>query len=173
MATVFPADAPVPADLVAVVEIALAAMLVVGAILVHSGRVRAHRYVQSAVILLNIPIVLSWMVPQYLAYVAPGTASPPRAARHLRADDHVGGGRGRGAAGGLHPSRSTGTAWIPERLRFRRYKLLDAHRARAVVVCGRRGARDVATFSLRTRGYIVTNPIPQGASLLPEMGTPS
>ncbi|MGA7923266.1 MAG: hypothetical protein WCA77_04745 [Thermoplasmata archaeon] len=122
MATVFPADAPVPADLVAVVEIALAAMLVVGAILVHSGRVRAHRYVQSAVILLNIPIVLSWMVPQYLAYVAPGLP-------HHLAQPDIFVPTIMLVAGvvaellGVYILLVAGTAWIPERFRFRRYKL--------------------------------------------------
>lgn len=65
-------SAPFTSDLVAFVEIGIAALLLVGALLVRAGHVRAHMYLQSTVILVNIPIVLTWMVPEYLLYVLPG-----------------------------------------------------------------------------------------------------
>lgn len=75
MTFVFPADAPALQDLLALVEIALAVMLVVGLVLVRRGHVRAHRLLQSAIILVNIPIVLYGMVPYYLENIAPSLAS--------------------------------------------------------------------------------------------------
>jgi uncharacterized membrane protein YozB (DUF420 family) len=118
----FPPDAPALSDLLVVVEVALAVMLVVGLILARSGRIRAHRILQTSVIFVNIPIVLSAMVPAYISDVAP----------------YLGGHFGEpdvfvptlmlvfGIAAeilGIYIVLVAGTNWVPERFRFRNYKL--------------------------------------------------
>lgn len=122
MASLFPAGAPALADAVAVVEIVLAVMLLAGAFVVRSGRVRVHRYLQSAIILINIPIVLYWMVPEYLTYVA------PRLIDHFARPEFfiptvmlVAGSIAELL--GIYIILVAGTTWLPERFRFRRYKL--------------------------------------------------
>src|SRR5271170_3529724 len=60
------------ATAVLVTELAIAAMLVVGMVVVRFGHVRAHRAIQSLMVLLNIPIVLALMAPYYWDNVAPG-----------------------------------------------------------------------------------------------------
>lgn len=122
MAGLFPSSAPFLADLVAVVEIAMAVMLLGGSFLAYRGHIRAHRLLQSSIVLVNIPIVLYWMVPAYLQLVwpsVPGQLGQPFIwvpTLMLLA----------GAAAlilGVYIILVAGTTWIPERFRFRRYKL--------------------------------------------------
>lgn len=110
------------ADAAAIAEVALAALLLVGWLLVRRGYIRAHRILQSSVILVNIPIVLYAMVPPYLQYIAPslpgqlGTADVLVPTIMLVA----------GAAAellGIYIILVAGTPWVPARFRFRRYKL--------------------------------------------------
>lgn len=122
MTGLFPPNAPAVADAAAVVEVVMAVILLVGWLLVRRGHVRLHRLLQSSVVLVNIPIVLYAMVPPYLDYVAPyvpsqlGQASVLVPSLMLVA----------GAAAellGIYIILVAGTSWIPERFRFRRYKL--------------------------------------------------
>jgi uncharacterized membrane protein YozB (DUF420 family) len=109
-------------DAVVVVELLIATLLIVGMLIVRRGHVRAHMYLQSSMVLVNIPIVLSWMVPQYLALVAPDTSEilePTYLVPTLML-----------AAGivaellGIYIILVAGTNLVPERFRFRRYKLV-------------------------------------------------
>jgi uncharacterized membrane protein YozB (DUF420 family) len=119
---IFPSSAPVFADVVAVAEVLMACMLVFGAVLAYRGRIRAHRYLQSAIVLVNIPIVLSWMVPAYLQYVLPSIPAKLGAAYVLVPTFMLfAGGVAEGL--GVYIILVAGTTWIPERFRFRRYKL--------------------------------------------------
>ncbi|MCI4351865.1 MAG: hypothetical protein L3K14_00520 [Thermoplasmata archaeon] len=122
MAGLFPSDAPLLADLVALVEIAMAAMLVVGAVLVRLGHVRAHRYLQSSIILVNIPIVLYWMVPAYLQLIVPYLPGELEQPVVLVPTLMLIAGAAAEALG-IYIILVAGTTWIPERFRFRRYKL--------------------------------------------------
>jgi uncharacterized membrane protein YozB (DUF420 family) len=123
MSGLFAAGAPSLSDLLVLVEVALAVMLVVGLVLVRLGHIRAHAYLQSTIILVNIPIVIYGMVPAYLQYVLP----------------YLGGQIGEpyvwvptvmlvaGVAAevlGIYIILVAGTSWIPARFRFRRYKLV-------------------------------------------------
>ena len=122
MAGFFPSAAPLLADLVALVEIALAVMLLVGMFLVRWGHVQAHAYLQTTIILVNIPIVLYWMVPAYLQLVLPyqtsELAEPVVFVPTLMLIAGVA-----AEALGIYILLVAGTTWIPERFRFRRYKL--------------------------------------------------
>jgi len=118
----FPPDAPVLSDLLALVEVALAVMLVAGMFLVRTGHVRAHMFLQSTIIFVNIPLVLYGMVPAYLNYVAPYLSSalsqPTVYAPTLMLVFGVA-----AEVLGVYIVLVAATNWIPERFRFRRYKL--------------------------------------------------
>ncbi len=104
------------------VEVVLAIMLVVGWFLIRAGRVRAHRNLQSSIVLVNIPIVLYGMVPYYLQNVAPFLATQwtlpfvwvPTLMLIAGATAEL---------LGVYIILVAGTDWIPARFRFRRYKL--------------------------------------------------
>jgi uncharacterized membrane protein YozB (DUF420 family) len=119
----FPSDAPGLQDALAIVEVALAVMLVVGWILVRRGHVRAHRNLQSSIILVNIPIVLYGMVPYYLQNIAPYLATQGTMAYVWVPTAML-------VAGvtaevlGIYIILVAATDWVPERFRFRRYKLV-------------------------------------------------
>ena len=115
--------APLGAETAAVAEIVLGALLVVGAVLVWRGHVRAHAALQSAIVLVNLPIVLYAMVPSYLEYVAPGVPGDLSQPFYLYPTLML----VAGAAAellGIYVLLVAGTNLLPERLRFRRYKLV-------------------------------------------------
>ena len=118
----FPARAPAIADVAAVVEVAMAVMLLVGAYLARTGHLRLHRYLQCTVVLANVPIVLYAMVPPYLKYVAPAMPSMWGEPNNLVPTIML-------VAGalaellGVYIILVAGTNWIPARFQFRRYKL--------------------------------------------------
>jgi uncharacterized membrane protein YozB (DUF420 family) len=118
----FPADAPALQDLLAVVEVALAVLLVVGFIVVRLGHVRAHRILQSSIVLVNIPIVLYGMVPYYLQNVAPFLTSQLSQPIVLVPTIMLVAGSTAELLG-VYILLVAGTDWLPERFRFRRYKL--------------------------------------------------
>ncbi|MCI4342532.1 MAG: hypothetical protein L3J92_00230 [Thermoplasmata archaeon] len=118
----FPPYAPNLSDLLVVVEIALAVMLVVGLVLVRTGHVRAHMILQSSIIFVNIPIVLYGMVPAYLTYVLPYLAADFGQPTVFVPTIMLVCGAAAEALG-IYIILVAGTNWIPERLRFRRYKL--------------------------------------------------
>ena len=122
MSGLFPPNAPAVADAAAVVEVAMAVILLFGWLLVRRGHVRLHRLLQSSVVLVNIPIVLYAMVPPYLRYVAPSVPGQLGQAPILVPSLML----VAGAAAellGIYIILVAGTSWIPERFRFRRYKL--------------------------------------------------
>jgi uncharacterized membrane protein YozB (DUF420 family) len=120
--SLFPSGAPALQDLLALVEVALAVMLVVGWILVRLGRVRAHRNLQCSIVLVNIPIVLYGMVPNYLENVAPFLASQWQMGYVWVPTVMLVAGAAAEVLG-VYIILVAATDWIPERFRFRRYKL--------------------------------------------------
>ena len=114
--------APSVSELVAVFEIGIALSLIVGMFVVRAGHIRLHKYIQSTMVLVNIPVVLAWMVPQYLRNVLPDLGSEiaqpyywvPTVALLV-------GGAAEGL--GIYILLVAGTNWVPTRWRFRRYKL--------------------------------------------------
>lgn len=122
MTALFGTGAPAFSDAVAVVEVAIAVLLLVGMFVVRRGHVRAHKYLQSSMVLVNIPIVLVWMVPQYLAGVLPGLPDEWLQPYYLLPTIALFVG-GAAEALGLYILLVAGTNLVPERWRFRRYKL--------------------------------------------------
>jgi uncharacterized membrane protein YozB (DUF420 family) len=105
-----------------VFEILLGVLLIAGWVVVRLGHVRAHRAIQSAIVLGNIPIILVTMVPPYLVYGLPKSASELSQSFYLYPALML-------VAGaiaevlGVYIVLVAGTNWIPSRWRFRRYKL--------------------------------------------------
>ena len=122
MGGLFGTSAPVFSDLAAVAEIGLAVVLVVGMLIVRRGYIRAHMICQSSVVLVNLPIVLAWMVPQYLRGVLPDLPGELLEPYYLIPTLMLVAGAAAEALG-LYILAVAGTSWIPERWRFRRYKL--------------------------------------------------
>jgi hypothetical protein len=114
--------APPLSDIVLLFELTIAALLIAGIFVVRRGHVRAHMYLQSSVVLVNIPVVLLWMLPQYLSLVLPDLLSEFSSPFYYVPTAML-------AAGLLAESLGVfillvaGTNLIPERFRFRRYKL--------------------------------------------------
>lgn len=99
----------------------MAVVLLAGMFVVRRGRIRAHMLMQSSVILVNLPIVLTWMVPQYLEYVLPGIPGElDQPYYFVPTIMLIIGGLAEGL--GVYILLVAGTNLLPERFRFRRYK---------------------------------------------------
>ncbi len=59
------------ADLALLIAVAALVMLTVGVLLARSGRYPAHRWVQTAAVVLNAVPVVAWMIRSYWLYVRP------------------------------------------------------------------------------------------------------
>lgn len=122
MSSLLGTDAPGVADAVVVFEVAAGAALLLGAFFAHTGRIRYHAYLQSAVVFVNLPVVLAWMVPMYLTYVLPDLASEYTQSFYYVPTIMLLLG-GAAEALGVYTVLVAGTNWLPERLRFRNYKV--------------------------------------------------
>ena len=115
-------QAPLYADWVLVLEIAMGGTLLLGAFLARSKRYRAHAYCQSFIVLLNLFVVVLVMVPSFRVRVAPkiparlGTTSYALATAHAALGSVA-------EILGLYIVLAAGTKLFPERLRLSRYKL--------------------------------------------------
>ncbi len=122
MSALLGTNAPFDSNLVALFEVALGIVLIAGMFLVRAGHVRAHAYIQTSVVLVNLPVVLLWMVPSYLTYVLPGlTTDFSKPFYWVPTLMLVVGAAAEGL--GVYVALVAGTNRIPERFRFRRYKL--------------------------------------------------
>ena len=110
------------ATIVLVIELAFASALLLGFFLVRRGHVRRHAWLQSFVVLGNVPIVALWMLPQYLEYVWPGLPDEVGQPFYLYPTLMLVAGAAVEALG-VYIILVAGTSWLPERLRFRRYKV--------------------------------------------------
>jgi uncharacterized membrane protein YozB (DUF420 family) len=114
-------DAPFYANLFLVVELVIGVLLLAGMFLVRRGHVRAHMYIQSSMVLVNIPIVLLWMLPSYTTFVLPDLGEIAQAFYWVPTLMLV-----VGAAAeilGVYIILVAATNIVPVRWRFRRYKL--------------------------------------------------
>jgi uncharacterized membrane protein YozB (DUF420 family) len=113
--------APLGANVVLVLEIAMGAGLLLGARLARKGRFRQHAWCQSAIVLLNLAVVTMMMIPSFRVHVLPKVPAKLGKAYYALATTH-------GAFGavtelaGLYIVLSAGTNVLPERLRISKYK---------------------------------------------------
>jgi uncharacterized membrane protein YozB (DUF420 family) len=104
------------------VEIAIALMLLAGMVLVRRGHVRAHMFIQSSMVLVNIPIVLIAMGGSFFEYVWPGLPGDIGQSFYFFPTMMLVAGIAAEALG-VYIILVAGTTVVPERFRFRRYKL--------------------------------------------------
>jgi uncharacterized membrane protein YozB (DUF420 family) len=112
--------APWRADAILVVEIAMGLALGGGAILARRGRIAAHKYCQSAVVLLNLALVTLAMARSFAESVSPDLPAGLRFPYHAVATAHA----GLGAFAlvlALYVALAAGTSLLPARLRLARY----------------------------------------------------
>ncbi|MGC2359643.1 MAG: hypothetical protein WA691_04985 [Thermoplasmata archaeon] len=108
--------------IVLAVEVTIAGLLFIGMFVVRLGHVRAHRAIQSSMVLLNIPIVLALMVPDYWNYVWPSLPGSLGQSFFLFPTLMLVAGAVAEVLG-IYIILVAGTNLVPERFRFRRYKL--------------------------------------------------
>src|SRR6267143_756434 len=117
----FETAAPLAADVVLVLEIAMGVGLLVGARLARKGRFRQHAWCQSVIVLLNLAVVAVMMIPSFRVHVLPRVPAKLGKAYYALATAH-------GAFGtvtelaGLYILLSAGTSVLTERLRIIKYK---------------------------------------------------
>jgi uncharacterized membrane protein YozB (DUF420 family) len=114
--------APRYADLVLLLEIGMALGLLGGALLARMRRFRAHAWCQSAIVLLNLAIIVLVMIPSFRSHVSPRIPLKLGKAYYAVATAHAGLGSVIECAG-LYILLAAGTKLLPEKLRITRYKL--------------------------------------------------
>jgi uncharacterized membrane protein YozB (DUF420 family) len=114
--------APLAADLVLLLEIAMGVGLLIGARLARIGRFRQHSWCQSIIVLLNVAVVAVMMIPSFHVHVLPRVPAKLGKAYYALATTH-------GAFGavtelaGVYILLSAGTSVLPEKLRITKYKV--------------------------------------------------
>jgi uncharacterized membrane protein YozB (DUF420 family) len=114
--------APLAANVVLVLEIAMGIGLLLGARLARKGRFRQHAWCQSTIVLLNLAVVAVMMIPSFRVHVLPRVPAKLGKAYYALATTH-------GALGtvtelaGLYILLSAGTSVVHEKLRITKYKV--------------------------------------------------
>jgi uncharacterized membrane protein YozB (DUF420 family) len=117
----FGTAAPLAADLVLAMEIAMGVALLAGAGLARKGRFRQHALCQSTVVLLNLAAVVVMMIPSFRVHVLPRIPAKLGRAYYGLATTHAAIGTVTELAG-LYILLSAGTSVLPEKFRITKYK---------------------------------------------------
>ncbi len=113
--------APLAADLVLLLEIAMGVGLFAGAWLARTSRFRQHAWCQSGIVLLNLAVISFEMLPSFRMQVLPriplklGKAYVALAAAHATLGTIT-------ELAALYILLAVGTRLLPQRLRIKRYK---------------------------------------------------
>jgi len=113
--------APWSVDVVLLVEAAMGMVLLAGAVLARRRHYRAHAWCQSAVVLLNLVVIGSAMVPSFYSQLAPKIPQAVRKSYYAVATGHAALGVIAELAG-LYIILAAGTNVLPKRLRLRNYR---------------------------------------------------
>jgi uncharacterized membrane protein YozB (DUF420 family) len=114
--------APRYADLVLLLEIAMGLALLIGAVLARKGKFRVHAWCQSAVVLLNLAIVVLLMIPSFHVHVSRNIPAKLGKAYYALPTAHAALGSITEIAG-LYILLAAGTNVVPQRFRMTNYKL--------------------------------------------------
>lgn len=115
-------QAPLAADVVLLLEIAMGAGLLAGAWLARAKRYRQHGWCQSIIVLLNLAVIGLTMAPSFRMHVLPRL--PARLSRPYFALATAHAALGSVAElTAVYILLAAGTRLLPERLRITRYKL--------------------------------------------------
>jgi uncharacterized membrane protein YozB (DUF420 family) len=115
-------DAPVTAEVVLLVEAVMGMALLAGAVLARRRHYRAHAWCQSAVVLLNLVVIGSAMVPSFYIQVAPKIPQAMRKSYYAIAAGHAALGIIAELAG-LYVILAAGTNILPKFLVLKNYRL--------------------------------------------------
>jgi uncharacterized membrane protein YozB (DUF420 family) len=110
------------ADLILLLEIGMGAGLLLGAMLARMGKFRLHAWCQSAIVLLNLLLIVFTMVPSFHQQVSPRIPEKLGKSYYAIATSHAVLGSIAEIAG-LYLMLAAGTNVLPKRLQLRRYKL--------------------------------------------------
>jgi len=113
--------APWTADVTLLLELALGAGLLAGALLARAGRYRLHAACQSIIVLLNLIVIVLTMLPSFHRQVSPKLPSRIGKPFYALAAMHAALG-GIAELGGLYILLAAGTTVLPVKYRLRRYK---------------------------------------------------
>ena len=113
--------APVSADVVLLVEAVMGMALLAGAVLARRRHYRAHAWCQSAVVLLNLVVIGSAMVPSFYIQLAPKIPQAMRKSYYAIAAGHAALGVIAELAG-LYLILAAGTNILPKFLVLKNYR---------------------------------------------------
>jgi uncharacterized membrane protein YozB (DUF420 family) len=113
--------APWTADVTLLLELALGAGLLAGALLARTGRHRVHAACQSIIVFLNLMVIVFMILPSFHRQVLPKLPGRIGKPYYALAAMHAALG-GIAELGGLYILLAAGTIVLPEKFRIRRYK---------------------------------------------------
>src|ERR1700722_14605295 len=113
---------PLYAELTLLLEFAMAVGLVIGAVLARAGRFRQHAWCQSAIVLLNLAVILLTMIPSFRVHVYPKIPLRLGKAYYALATAHAALGTVTEVAA-LYIVLAAGTQVLPQKLRIANYKV--------------------------------------------------
>jgi uncharacterized membrane protein YozB (DUF420 family) len=114
--------APLLANLILLLEIAMGVGLLVGAVLARRRRFREHAWCQSVIVLLNLGVIVFTMVPSFVTRVSPRIPEKLGKALYSLPTAHAALGTITEVAG-LYILLSAGTNVLPGKFRIGNYKL--------------------------------------------------
>lgn len=114
--------APRYADVALLLEIAMGVALLIGAVLARMRRFRLHAWCQSAVVLLNLVVILVVMAPSFRVRIGPKIPAKLGQSYYALATAHAALGSV-AEIGGLYILLAAGTNLLPQRFRMTEYKL--------------------------------------------------
>lgn len=119
--TFFETAAPIAANLVLLLEMAMGGGLLVGTWLARKGRFRPHAWCQSAIVLLNLAVIAVLMIPSFRVHVFPRIPAKLGRAYYALATAHAAFGSVAEIAG-LYIVLAAGTSLLPAKVRITKYK---------------------------------------------------
>ena len=114
--------APLYANVILLLEIVMGVGLLIGALLARMRRFRAHAWCQSAIVLLNLAVIVLVMIPSFRAHVSPQIPLTLGKPYYALATAHAVLGTIAEIAG-LYILLAAGTSVLPETFRIINYKL--------------------------------------------------
>ena len=114
--------APLYANLILLLEIAMGVGLLIGALLARMRRFRAHAWCQSAIVFLNLVVIVLVMIPSFRVHVSPKIPLKLGKPHYALATAHAALGTITEIAG-LYILLAAGTSVLPKKFRITKYKL--------------------------------------------------
>ena len=114
--------APLDADIILLLETAIGVGLLIGALLARRRCFRTHAWCQSALVLLNVVLIVLTMIPSFRAHVSPKIPLKLNKTYYALATAHAALGTVTEFAA-LYILLAAGTSVLPQKFRIANYKL--------------------------------------------------